>query len=342
MSWMNFVKNGTLDWLLEKDSRNPSVRYCALRELLDQPEDDADVRSAFQGVMARGPVPLILASQEPQGFWIEPGPGYLPKYTSTVWEIIFLAQLGANVSDVRVRKGCDYLLDHARGTYGGFSMSATPSGAVHCLQGNLCAAVSDLGLEEDERVLRAAQWMACSVTGDACTDAQGNTAPVHYYRSGISGPGMACSANDHQPCAWGAVKVALGLSRVPKAKRTPEMEKAAASCVDFLLSVDPATADYPHPYAPKTSSAWFKFGFPVFYITDLLQILEALLALGLAGDERLKNAIDLVASRQDAQGRWAMEYSYNGKMLVEIEEKKAPGKWVTLRALRTLKQYYSS
>ncbi len=341
MNWLDHVQKTALDWLLEKDQENPSVRYLALKELLDLPESDQEVRAAFKDIMSSGPIPEILARQDAQGFWIEPGPGYLPKYTSTVWEIIFLAQLGANAGDARVRKGGDYLMAHARGKHGGFSMSATPSGAVHCLQGNLCAAVSDLGFADDARLAKALDWMACSVTGDAYTDPEGSTTPPQYYRSGISGPGFLCSANDHQPCAWGAVKVALGLSKVPPQKRNPMMNKAVQACVDFLLSVDPATADYPHPYAPKASSSWFKFGFPVFYITDMLQILEALLGLGLAGDARLRNAIDLLSGKQDAQGRWLMEYSYNGKTLVEIEEKKQPSKWVTFRALRVLKAYFS-
>ncbi len=341
MDWMDRINSGALDWLLEKDSDNPSVRYLALKELLGKPEGDGEVIEAFRAVMQSGPIPKILAQQDPQGFWFEPGPGYNPKYSSIIWEIILLAQLGANVHDERILKACDYLLEHARGRHGGFSMSATPSGAAHCLQGNLCYALYGLGLEEDERLLQAAEWMACSVTGGVIRGPDGSSAPIQYYRSGISGPGFLCSANDHQPCAWGAVKVALGLAKISPSKRTPEMNKAARVCVDFLLSVDPATAEYPHPYAPKASSSWFKFGFPVFYITDVLQTLEALLESGLAGDARLQNAIDLLLSKQDAAGRWPMEYSYNGKMLVEIEEKKKPSKWVTLRALRVLKQYYS-
>ena len=42
----------------------------------------------------------------------------------------------------------------------------------------------------------------------------------------------------------------------------------------------------PHPFAENPSTSWFKFGFPVFYVTDLLQNIEVLLALGLAGDPR--------------------------------------------------------
>lgn len=343
MSWMdeNGINKQGLDWLLEQDVDNPSIRYLALRDLLDKPDDDQEVRRALQENMQSGPVSKILVEQDPQGYWEQAGPGYYPKYRSTVWQIIFLAQLGAQSSHEKVRKGCEYLIENARAKTGGISMSATASGAIHCLQGNLCAALIDLGWGDDPRVVKAVEWMACSVTGDEFTDAENVTAPIRYYRSGISGPGFLCSANDHQPCAWGAVKVALALSKVPHDQCTPVIQKAKSMCIDFLLSTDPAGADYPHPYAPKPSRSWFQFGFPVFYITDVLQILEALLGLGLAGDPRLKNAITLLLGKQDARGRWLMEYTYNGKTSVIIEEKKKPSKWVTLRALRVLKRYYT-
>jgi hypothetical protein len=74
------------------------------------------------------------------------------------------------------------------------------------------------------------------------------------------------------------------------------------------------------------------------YVTDLLLNLEALTQAGAAADPRLKAAIDLVCAKQDAQGRWAMEYSYEGKMWADVEEKRRPSKWVTLRALRVFKR----
>jgi hypothetical protein len=51
--------------------------------------------------------------------------------------------------------------------------------------------------------------------------------------------------------------------------------------------------------------------------------------------------LELVESKQDAEGRWKLEYSYNGKTWVDIERKGQPSKWVTLRALRVLKAAYS-
>jgi hypothetical protein len=54
-------------------------------------------------------------------------------------------------------------------------------------------------------------------------------------------------------------------------------------------------------------------------------------------DERMRDAIDLVISKQDEQGRWKMEGSYNKRLLVSIEKDGKPSKWITLNALRVLK-----
>jgi hypothetical protein len=115
------------------------------------------------------------------------------------------------------------------------------------------------------------------------------------------------------------------------------MQAAIEQGKGFLLSRDPAVADYPFGRGNRPSTSWFKFGYPIGYITDVLQNLEVLIALGQVRDPRLANALELVVNKQDEQGRWSLEYSYNGKTFVDIEKKGQPGKWVTLRALRVLK-----
>ena len=72
-------------------------------------------------------------------------------------------------------------------------------------------------------------------------------------------------------------------------------------------------------------------------MTDVLQNLEALTLLGYGQDTRLQSALELLLSKQDNLRRWKMEYTYNGKTWVDIEQKGEPSKWVTLRALRVLK-----
>ncbi len=336
--WMERLKGDPLPWLLEQDPENPGVRLMALRELLERPTSNPEVVAAQRAVMESGPVPAILDAQAAEGYWVEPGPGYLPKYRSTVWQAIFLAQLGADGKDSRVRSGCEYLLDHARAPNGGFSMNGGFSGRIHCLQGNLCAALIDLGWLGDERLEEALDWLARSVTGEGIAPAEERQAPVRYYRSGNSGPGFPCSANDHLPCAWGAIKAMLALSKVPEAARSEALRSAVELGLDFLLGHDPAAADYPMGYSSKPNRSWFRFGYPIGYVTDVLQNLEVLTALGAGGDPCLAAAVDLILRKQDSDGRWRMEYSYNGKTWVDVEAKGASSKWVTLRACRVLKR----
>ena len=337
MSWMSQVLDDPNAWLLESDPANPGPRFFALRDLFDYADDASEVRRAREAVMASGPAPAILAHQQPEGNWQEPGPGYLPKYTSTVWQVTFLAQLGADGTDPRVHRACEYVLDHSRSPYGGFTVDGRNTGLIHCLQGNLCAALLDMGMAGDPRLTEALDWLARSVTGDGIAPAGEKDASVHYYLSGNCGPGFRCSANDKQPCAWGAVKAALALAKVPADSVTLAIERARDAAAEFLLSRDPAVADYPMGYSEKPSRSWFQFGYPIAYVTDVLQNLEALALLGYARDSRLEPALRLVLGKQDALGRWKMEYTYNGKTWADIEEKGKPSKWVTLRALRVLK-----
>lgn len=129
----------------------------------------------------------------------------------------------------------------------------------------------------------------------------------------------------------------LAFSKLPKGKRTALINNAISTGVDFLFSKDPAKADYPCGYSTKPSQNWWKFGFPVFYVTDLLQNVEALVGLGYGNDPRLANALTVIREKQDAQGRWLLEYDYTGKTWINFGAKKQPNKWVTLRALRVLK-----
>jgi hypothetical protein len=335
---MKRLKSDPIPWLLEEDRENPGVRYFALKELLGLPKEDGNVVSARKTLMEYGPVPVILDAQSPDGCWSEPGAGYNPKYRSTVWTVTMLAQLGADGQDPKVKLGCEYILNHARSTYGGFSAGVSPAGMIHCLQGNLGAALLDLGWINDSRLQTALAWLARSVTGTGIAPAEEKDAPVRYYLSGNCAPGFSCSANNKRPCAWGAVKAILALSKIPDEIRSPEIKTAIRAGVEFLLSIDPAVADYPTPYDTKPSQSWFKFGFPIFYVTDLLQNLEALGLAGYGGDKRLEASLELILDMQDEQGRWKMEYTYNGKTWVNIEEKHRASKWVTLRALRVLKR----
>jgi hypothetical protein len=200
---------------------------------------------------------------------------------------------------------------------------------IHCLNGNLLRALLGFGYIDDERVQEAVDWEARAITGEM---------PGRYYESGTSGPGFGCAANEKLPCAWGAVKALLGLARIPVERREPHVRRALQQGLEFLLSRDPAAADYPMGWGnTKPSSSWFRLGFPAGYVTDVLQNLEVLCELGAGRDPRLRNAIKWLLAKQDSQGRWRNEYAYTGKTWVDFEKQGQPSKWVTLRACRVLK-----
>ena len=322
--------NDPIPWLLEAE--NPPVRYLTLRDLLRRPPNDLELLQAQAAIMTYPPIQASLEAQYPQGYWVKPGPGYSPKYRSTVWQIIFLEQMGADGDDARVRRGCEYVLQHTQTSNGGFGCSGAkqerppaPSRVLHCLNGNLVRALLGLGWWGDERLERAITWQAQAITG---------IGDVRYYKSGVSGPGFACAANRGQ-CTWGAIKALRGLARVPADQRSPVVNQAIQAGVDFLLSRDPSQADYPTPEG-RINSSWFKLGFPSGYVADVLQNLEVLAELGHARHERLRPALEWLLSKRDAQGRWKNEYAYKGKLWADVEPQGQPSKWVTLRALRVL------
>ena len=328
------TSSAVFDWLLERD--DPAVRAVALRDLLGAPPDDADYQAACTERLARGPVAEVLAAMNPEGYWERPDRSYSPKYTATFWAITLLGQLGVTVGDDdRVARACARLLDQSVTLHGQIGYNNEPSGTFDCLQGNICHALLQMGVD-DPRLDRAIDWMARTVTGDGIADADDKKNPRRYFNYKC-GPGFACLANNGLPCAWGATKVMLALASLPHAQRTPQVDAALVQGAEFLLSVEPVTAAWPTHDGSAPSPKWWKFGFPVFYTADLLQMADALTALGCGGDPRLAATLDLIRAKRDAQGRWPLEFSYGSKTLARFGRVNAPSKWVTLRALRVLK-----
>lgn len=112
MAWKTQLRKDSLPWLLE--SEDPGVRYLVLRDLLDLSLDNRELKAARRAAHQQGPIAEVLANMDSEGYWVKPGPGYNPKYWSTVWSMILLAQLGASIrEDKRIEQACTYLADHA-------------------------------------------------------------------------------------------------------------------------------------------------------------------------------------------------------------------------------------
>src|SRR6266705_2783670 len=90
----------------------------------------------------------------------------------------------------------------------------------------------------------------------------------------------------------------------------------------------------------KGDAAWTRFAFPTWWHYDVLRGLEYLCRAGVVPDERVAEAIHLVASKRDGDSRWPLETRHPGEMPVETDEDEGrPSRWNTLRALRVLNWY---
>ena len=90
----------------------------------------------------------------------------------------------------------------------------------------------------------------------------------------------------------------------------------------------------------KGDTAWSCFAFPTWWHYDVLRGLDYLRRAGVAPDERVSEAIAMVASKREDDGRWPLETRYPGRMPVETDEGEGrPSRWNTLRAMRVLRWY---
>jgi len=90
----------------------------------------------------------------------------------------------------------------------------------------------------------------------------------------------------------------------------------------------------------KGSASWTNFAFPTWWHYDVLRGLEYLRRADIVPDERVAEAIELLASKRDRDGRWPLEVQYPGRMPIETDEGEGrPSRWNTLRALRVLDWY---
>lgn len=330
--WKAMLLSDPTDWLLEED--NPSVRYFAFTNILDKPEADPAVQAAKQAVMHSGVVPDLLQKQRDEAY-LEAYPRfYTDKYKGLVWSLIALAELGAQANP-QIQEQCEYLLEHAQERLdGGFSQhTALRTGGgrisevIPCLTGNMVWSLIRFGYLEDPRLQKGVDWLNRFMRFNDGVEEDPQVPPYEHYE-------MCWGAHT---CLMGVVKALKALSAIPAERRTMAVNDTIRKAVEFLLIHHVYKRS--HSLKRIAKPGWTQFGFPLMYQTDALEILDILTELGIR-DRRMEEAVRLVLSKQDSQGRWRLENAYGSdRLLIPIGQKGDQSKWITLRALRILKRY---
>jgi hypothetical protein len=312
------LPDSVIRWLLDAD---PAIRWQVLRDLLGAPADEVAAeraRVATEGAGAR-----LLALQADDGRW--GGAAWNRGWDSTMHVLMLLRDLGLDPSSPQARRAVGLVRDHVtwRGC-GPPECDDNPffAGELEpCINGQVGVVGAYFG--QDTR------GIVDQLLGEQLPDGGWNCEAAN---------GSTRSSFNTTICVLEALlahEQATGSNSDVTAARLRGQEYLLERRLSRRRSTGEVIAR-----DRKGNATWTRFAFPTWWHYDVLRGLEYLRLAGVAPDERVAEAIDLVASSRDGDGRWPLETRYPGVMPVAIDEGKGrPSRWITLRALRVLRWY---
>lgn len=316
------LQSSIIAWLLDSD---PSIRWQVRRDLLDAlAEEVAAERAkvATEGVGAR-----LLALQEPDGRW--GGAAWNRGWNSTLHVLMLLRELGLDPESEQARRALGLIRD--RVTWQGCGPTECDdnpffAGEVEpCINGQV-GAVGAYFRQDVQGIVNRLLAEQLSDGGWNCEAANGSV------RSSFNTTICVLEALLEYELRFGS---------------RPEVTKARLSGQEYLLErglFRRRSTGEVIERDRKGGTEWTRFAFPTWWHYDVLRGLDYLRRARVVPDKRVAEAIKLVASKRDGEGRWLLETRYPGVMPVALEKDKGvgqPSRWNTLRALRVLKWWYA-
>ncbi len=346
------VSRDTLDWLLSEE--NPPVRYLTLTRLLGRPERSTVVREARRRLGDYAPTHKILGDRA--RFWKE-GAHLYQKYRGGYWQIIFLGEFLAPRDLAGIEVGVEFILAH-QGLIAG-----APFWGIHCLNANVLRAAVALGFGDDPRVRAGLEHVAEEIIrarGVPCFIIDWSLLPTcHMSLPKVLLAMTALPPEDRSPKMRRAARVCIDrlLERdvsiyvSPRARewyahvqKSPEIPSSFSTRPERRERVVAAKRAWLEarggPGPLKEKEGWRRFGFPLHYNSDILEAMRALVqAEAPRRTPRVEHALSRILERRLPDGRWRLDFSFNGKMVADVEAKGKPSRWITYHALSVLRYF---
>ena len=307
-------------WLLESE---PSIRWQAMRDLTDARGEQIEAERAR--VTTEGAAARLLALQAADGRW--GGTAWNRGWDSTMHALMLLRDMGLDPQSEPARRALGLVRD--RVTWQGCGPpeihgNAFFEGEVEpCINGQVAAVGAYFGQDVRRLVDRLLSEQLAD-GGWNCDTEIGSTR----------------SSFNTTICVLEAL-----LEYERSVEDSAKVTRARLAGQEFLLErrlFRRKSTGEAIERDRKGGTSWRLFAFPTWWHYDLLRALDYLRSAGVAPDERVAEAIDILARKRDAEGRWPLEIRYPGRMPVEIDEGEGrPSRWNTLRALRVLDWYAS-
>jgi hypothetical protein len=296
----------SVDWLLDSD---PAIRWQAMRDLTDA--SAAEVAAERARVPNEGLGAAILSSQGTDGAWHRADtPDWLP----TLFTMLLLRATGVDRAAPAVESAVTRLA-HGFRWHEEFGNKPFFEGEVEpCINGGTLALGAYFG--------HPTESLARRLTGEQLDEGGWNCDAPKSVR-----------ASFHT-----TICVLEGLLEYERAAgSTREIAAARQRGEEYLLARGLfrrlSTGEVAHP-------AFLTFAYPPRYRYDVLRALDYFRAAGAAPDARMDEAVRVVESRRQADGRWLLDGTHDEALAVPLGESVGePSRWNTLRALRVLHWY---
>ena len=295
-----------LDWLLDGD---PAIRWQVMRDLTDEP---AEVVAAERArVAGEGWGARFLDAQRADGSW--GGGGNFPEWTGTKPTLAVLRLLGPVPTDPRVRSAIERVRDHVRWEYDDLPFF---DGEVEpCINGSTVA-IGDYFGEDVQGLVDRLLTEPMADGGWNCEAEFGSVRSSFDTTINVL-EGLL----EHERATGGSTE------------ETAARRRGEEYLLERGLLRRLSTGEVINPM--------FKYlFFPTRWHYDILRALQYFRDAGAAPDKRMDEAVELLRSKRDADGRWPLEYSYPGEVHFEMDDGDGkPSRWNTLRAMRVLRWY---
>ncbi len=294
-----------VSWLLDSD---PALRWQVLRDLADAPAEE--VAAERSRVAREGWGAQLLAAQEPDGRW--GGGTFFPEWTSTESSLRLLYRFGLDPASDEARRAIAPVHEAARWEYDP-GMRFFDGEVEPCINGRTVAIGSYFGQDVRGIVDR--------LLGEQMADGGWN---CEQERGSTRGSFDT------------TLNVLEGLLEFERSTG-PDADVAAARLrgEEYLLDrrLLRRLSDGRLPQA-----RWLAVGFPHSWHYEVGRVLDYLRLTRAAPDERMTEAIDILAAKRDPQGWWPLEHAYHSALPVDLGEVEGqPSRWITLRVLRVMR-----
>jgi hypothetical protein len=297
MSRANNDRKQVIDWLLDGD---PAIRWQAMRDLTHSPKKTwlaEQEKVASEGWGAR-----LLSHQDGDGRWTPRL--YGRKWISTTYTMVLLRRMGLPRSEPRALRSCRLFLEEGQGTRRNSEM---------CIQSMVTALLYWFDVDENDRE-PVLGYLLSRQLDDGGWNCDGRSKHGSFHTTS-------------------AALEALRESAITGSPRAKEIADAEARGQEFFLQHGMFRS---HRSGQVVNQRFLRFSFPPRWHYDILRGLDYFWAAGALGDDRLEEAISVVADKRRSDNTWPLQQRWKGETWFEMETVGEPSRWNTLRAMRVL------